>query len=222
MTDPYNPLSKLNLARSIEGEILSRELLELGHLGTFQGAGIYALYYSGDLEFYRPLRESLSTDKPTPIYVGKAIPKGGRTGGLRTAELRTTALSSRLRKHAKSISAAPNLRVADFLTRFLVVDDVWIFLGENMLIERYQPVWNKVIAGFGNNPLGSGRKNQRVSLWDILHPGRIRNVDLSRQTTTQVELIERVGRFFHGETVPEVDSRDPEEGEESDETSPAQ
>jgi hypothetical protein len=218
MTDPYNPLSKLNLARSIEGEILSRNLLELGRLDAFQGAGIYALYYAGDLEFYRPLKESLSTDNPTPIYVGKAIPKGGRTGGLRTAEIRTTALSSRLRKHANSISAAPSLRIADFLTRFLVVDDVWIPLGENMLIESYQPVWNKVIAGFGNNPLGSGRVNQRVSLWDILHPGRIRDVDANRQMTTQTELIERVGGFLRGETVPEVDSRDPEDGDDIDET----
>ena len=208
MTEPYNPLSKLNLARSIEGEILGRDLIQLDQLSRFQGAGIYALYYAGDLDFYRPLKDSLATDNPTPIYVGKAIPKGGRTGGLRTAEIRTTALSSRLRKHANSIGAAPNLRLSDFQARYLVTDDVWIPLGENMLIESYQPVWNKVIAGFGNNPLGRGRLNQRVSLWDILHPGRIANVDVSRQSTTQAVLMERVRKFLRGERVPEVDVHD--------------
>jgi hypothetical protein len=213
VTEPYNPLSKLNLARSIEGEILARDLVSLGQLGRFQGAGIYALYYSGDVDIYKPLKESLASANPRPIYVGKAIPKGGRTGGLRNTNLKTTALSARLRKHAASIRAVPSLRLEDFLTRLLVVDDVWIPLGENMLIESYQPVWNKVIAGFGNNPLGRGRVNQRVSLWDILHPGRIQNVDATRLATTGEDLQGRVRRFLAGKPVPEVDSRDSEEQE---------
>lgn len=208
MTEPYNPLSKLNLARSIEGEILARPLVKFEQLGRFAGAGIYALYYAGDFEPYGFLKASLSTPNPRPIYVGKAIPKGGRTGGLRTDDLKTTALSGRLKKHARSIRNVENLNVDDFLVRYLIVDDVWIPLGENMLIESYQPVWNKVVAGFGNNPLGSGRKDQKVSLWDILHPGRIFDVDLDRQSATQDELANRVTRYFAGEVVPEADERD--------------
>ncbi len=217
MTEPYNPLSRLNLAKSIEAEILGGPLLPLDELGPFRGAGIYALYYSGDVDFYEPLKLSLATGNPRPIYVGKAIPKGGRTGGLRAADLATTAMASRLRKHAKSISAATNLRVADFLTRFLVVDDIWIPLGENMLIETYQPVWNRVIAGFGNNPLGRGRLAQSVSLWDVLHPGRIPDAPAHRQGLDQGVLVERVRRFLRGEAVPRVDERDPIELEEGEE-----
>ena len=197
--------------------MLGRELLPLSDLQSFSGAGIYALYYSGDLPIYRKLRDSLKTDSHRPIYVGKAIPKGGRTGGLRTAELRTTALSARLRKHARSIGFVDNLELEDFLVRYLVVDDVWIPLGENMLIESYQPVWNKVVAGFGNNPLGSGRKDQKASLWDILHPGRIEQMNATVQAITQSELERRVELFFAGEPVPETDERDvTDDGNEDD------
>ena len=219
MSDPYNPLSKLNLARSIESEVLARDLLRLDQIGRFRGAGIYAIYYAGDLEFYRPLRDTLSSDNPRPIYVGKAIPPGGRTGGMRADTAPTNALSSRLAKQARSIAAAQDLNVAEFLARYLVVDDIWIPLGENTLIETYQPLWNKVIAGFGNNPLGSGREAQRISLWDILHPGRVSNVDESRQAATRAELVERVRAFLRGEPVLEVDLQVSEAEDDSGEDS---
>ena len=203
MREPYNPLSKLNLARSIEGEVLSRQLQPLKSLGSFSGAGIYLLYYAGDLAMYEPLRDSLATENPRPIYVGKAIPEGGRIGGLTNSETKTTALASRLRAHSRSISKAVNLSLDDFLARFLVVDDVWIPLGENMLIDTYRPVWNRVVSGFGNNPLGAGRIRQRVSLWDILHPGRVAEVDASAQVTNQAELEQRVINYLAGHAVPE-------------------
>ena len=196
MKEPYNPLSKINLARSIEGEILACPLVGLGEVGRFDGAGIYALYYAGEFEVYAPLKASLLTSNPRPIYVGKAIPAGGRTGGLGSEAVRTLALSQRLAKHAASIKAAENLRLQDFQVRYLVVDDVWIPLGENMLIETYQPVWNKLVAGFGNNPPGEGRRDQQVSLWDVLHPGRSKNVSIGHQSATSAELQERVRHFF--------------------------
>jgi len=208
VSEPYNPLSKLNLARSIEGEVLSRELQPLRTLGSFPGAGIYLLYYGGALQMYEPLRRSLSTSNPRPIYVGKAIPEGGRIGGLTSSETKTTALAGRLRSHARSISKTENLELDDFLARFLVVDDGWIPLGENMLIETYRPVWNRVVSGFGNNPLGAGRINQRVSLWDILHPGRVANVDAGAQVATQSELEQRVTGYLAGHDVPEAEEEE--------------
>lgn len=217
MSDPYNPLSKLNLARSIEGEVLTRPLQRLDSLKRFEGAGVYALYYGGNLPFYSALTHSLDTPRPTPIYVGKAIPKGGRTGGLGFGEVRTTALYSRLRKHSRSVDAAEDLNPSDFLLRHLVLDDVWIPLGENMLIESYQPVWNKVVAGFGNNPPGAGRVNQRLSLWDILHPGRA-GVSLAPQVVTRIELQERVAAYLRGESVPIDESRDPADSDDPEES----
>ncbi|MBL8260560.1 MAG: Eco29kI family restriction endonuclease, partial [Candidatus Competibacteraceae bacterium] len=45
------------------------------------------------------------------------------------------ALRDRLRQHATSIDQAENLELGDFHYRCLVVDDIWIPLGENMMIE---------------------------------------------------------------------------------------
>lgn len=78
----------------------------------------------------------------SPIYVGKAIPKGGRKGGLTKDFAVGRALADRLRQHASSVDETSNLRLADFHVRHLVVDDIWIPLGENMLIETFKPVWN--------------------------------------------------------------------------------
>ena len=53
-----------------------------------------------------------------------------------------------------------------------MVDDIWIPLGESLLIARFSPVWNALIDGFGNHDPGSGRYNGMRPRWDVLHPGR--------------------------------------------------
>lgn len=45
-------------------------------------------------------------------------------------------------------------------------------LGESLLIERFQPLWNVVVDGFGNHDPGSGRYSGQRPLWDMVHPGR--------------------------------------------------
>ena len=172
MNDPYNPLAKVNLARSIELELLLRPPIALAELGEFEGAGIYVIYYAGDFPAYSPIRFHSEASHAIPIYVGKAIPKGGRKGGLTKDSSRGTALRDRLRQHAVSIDEAQNLALSDFLVRHLTVDDIWIPLGENMLIESYKPVWNRAIDGFGNKDPGNRRKTQYRSPWDVIHPGR--------------------------------------------------
>jgi hypothetical protein len=53
-----------------------------------------------------------------------------------------------------------------------VVEDIWIPLGENLLIAHFQPAWNLLLDGFGNHGPGGGRyKGERPS-WDTVHPGR--------------------------------------------------
>jgi hypothetical protein len=132
----------------------------------FRGVGVYAIYYTGEA----PLYPKVNLDAK-PIYVGKAIPKGGRKGGLLEGRLETT-LFDRLREHANSISQAQNLELADFSCRFLAVDDVWIPLAESLLIEEFRPLWNVLIEGFGIHNPGGGRSGQKKSIWDSLHPGR--------------------------------------------------
>jgi Eco29kI-like restriction endonuclease len=74
---PYNPLDKLNLADSIEREMLQQPCVELPP-PRFDGAGIYAIYYRGPFPAYAPISSSACE---RPIYVGKAVPPGGRRGG---------------------------------------------------------------------------------------------------------------------------------------------
>lgn len=172
---PYNPLQKKNLAESIVRAILEQPPRPLSRTEDLGGAGVYIIYYSGDSPLYTPVA-SLNADNKfgQPIYVGKAIPRGGRKGGFADDDsaMRGTALRDRIGQHHASIGEAENLKVGDFRFRALVVDEIFIPLGENMLIEQFRPVWNLVIDGFGNKDPGRRRKDQYRSEWDVLHPGR--------------------------------------------------
>ena len=75
-------------------------------------------------------------------------------------------------EHAETVRAASNLDIADFFCRYLIVDDVWIPLAETLLITRFSPLWNSLVAGFGNHDPGKGRHAGRRPIWDTLHPGR--------------------------------------------------
>lgn len=173
MASPYNPLDKRPLAESVANALLRQGRGPLPPSATFMGAGIYAIYYEGPFEPYRALLSARKVLGETPpIYVGKAIPSGSSTGAMLDAQKIRPVLFNRLRQHAQSVAAAENLALDDFQCRYLTVDDIWIPLGENLLIERFQPLWNKRIRGFGNHTPGHGRVGQRRSTWDEVHPGR--------------------------------------------------
>jgi hypothetical protein len=196
---PYNPLDKINLARNIEAEILKRECEPLANTKHVQGAGVYAIYYSGAFEPYAQMA-ALNRDTCTvPIYVGKAIPKGGRKGGMPTLLPGTgTALSERLSKHRRTIQAASELSIVDFRFRYLILDDIWIPLGENILIENFKPLWNIAVDGFGNNAPGSGRDKQKRSPWDVLHPGRGHAARLTGGGADLAAVLGRITDHFAG------------------------
>ncbi len=195
--EAYNPLARINIARSIAGELLARRAIPLSDSDGIVGAGIYALYYCGDFPAYAPARNAPER-LDHPIYVGKAIPKGGRKGGLRPSGKESRALADRLRQHATSINEVDNLDLADFQVRYLVVDDIWIPLGENMLIETFKPVWNRAVDGFGNKDPGRRRKDQFRSPWDVLHPGRIFARKLAESPVEMSFMETRVADYFAG------------------------
>lgn len=197
--EPYNPLAKLNLARSIEYEILQRKPDRLADVSHVIGAGVYALYYVGDFAPYARLK-ALNIDGrfDQPIYVGKAIPKGGRKGGLDKDASTGDALRKRLREHARSIDQASNLDLGDFFVRHLVVDDIWIPLGENGLIETFKPVWNRALDGFGSKATGVGRLKQVKSAWDTLHPGKARARRLPDNGADASFFVKRVEDYLAG------------------------
>lgn len=170
---PFNPLAKRNLAASIVLKLLGQDPQELP-APNFPGAGLYALYYSGGFEAYLKISEPNQKGRMRlPIYVGKAIPKGGRKGLEGFDVPHGEALHKRLKEHSDSISAARNLNLADFRCRWLVVDEVFIPLAETLLISHYRPLWNAVVEGFGNHPPGIGRAQGKKPMWDVLHPGRL-------------------------------------------------
>lgn len=176
MTDrkivPFNPLDKRRLGESVGQTMLRQPVLPLAGLESFDGAGIYAVYYTGDFAGYEAIAECNRNNRfNVPIYVGKAVPKGARKGG----DLEATSgkvLYNRLNQHAKSIEEVVNLNIIDFHCRYLIVDDIWIPLGESLLIARFDPLWNKLIDGFGNHDPGKGRHAGLRPRWDVLHPGR--------------------------------------------------
>ncbi len=170
---PFNPLAKAQLARSIAEALLTSELHPLPPGARFPGAGIYAIYYSGAVPRYREqVEKNAACEFLAPIYVGKAIPAGGRKGSGDFEAARGHSRLSRLAEHADSIVQTSDLLIEDFKCRYLVVDDIWIPLGESLLIDRFKPLWNVIIDGFGNHAPGAGRYQQKKSPWDAIHPGR--------------------------------------------------
>jgi hypothetical protein len=106
-------------------------------------------------------------------------------------------LFNRLSDHADSIIQASNLEIDDFQCRYLVVDDIWIPLGESMLIDRFKPLWNVLIDGFGNHDPGAGRYQQKKSPWDALHPGRTWAERVQPCVKNKKEIESEITAFFH-------------------------
>ena len=188
MTKAYNPLDYDNLANSVVTALLRSDPAPLPLDEAFFGSGVYALYYTGALPFYSDISAG---DAPQPIYVGKAVPSGARKGSQPSKSAPGKALHKRLVEHSKSVDQAENLELAEFHVRYLVVEPVWITLAERFLIDRFQPLWNTVIDGFGNHPPGSGRSNMRRPRWDIVHPGRPWAAELGAEETAD-EVIRRI------------------------------
>lgn len=172
-SEPYNPLDTKNLGASVAEALLETTPVSMSEILPFAGAGIYAIYYVGDFEAYHDIsernREGLFQ---WPLYIGKAIPAGGRKGGGRADGTTGSPLFKRLREHRQSLEAAQNLIVDHFHCRALVVEDIWIPLGEALLISKFAPVWNRLVDGFGNHTPGAGRFAGMRPRWDVLHPGR--------------------------------------------------
>lgn len=183
-----------NLAESIVHALHLQEPVPLALVPEFDGAGVYALYYHGKFPAYKALAAVNAEKLIEPIYIGKASPSGARKG----IELatQTTALTKRIKDHRKSIEAAINLNIEDFSARWLVMEDVWIALGESAMIRRHQPVWNARIDGFGNHAPGRGRAKGARPQWDTLHPGRTWAEALSPTTKSYEELNREVSDYL--------------------------
>lgn len=203
----YNPLDKLNLGKSVAEALLDREPCPLGEIPAFEGAGIYVIYYHGDLPLYGPIANANRDGMRWPIYIGKAIPSGSRRGANLKGETKGRWLQKRLEEHRESIALVEantpeNLRVADFQARFLIVDDIWIPLGESLLISTFKPLWNRVLDGFGNHDPGAGRYNGLRPLWDVLHPGRAWAQKCRERPESSQDIEQKVASFLDANDPP--------------------
>ncbi|MDX2030626.1 MAG: Eco29kI family restriction endonuclease [Blastocatellia bacterium] len=200
---PFNPLDKQSLGISVAEAMLSNGVYPLGRVPEFEGAGIYAIYYTGDFAAYQRLSERNRNKRfAAPIYVGKAIPSGARKGeNIDGAPGRV--LRKRLSEHAESIRQVKNLDIEDFHCRFLVVDDIWIPLAESLLIAKFSPVWNKLVDGFGNHDPGKGRYQGLCPRWDVLHPGRKWALKCRPRSEAQDDIHRDVQHHLENLTPPE-------------------
>ena len=201
---PFNPLDKKNLGASVAEAMLAGKVHPLGGLAKFKGAGIYAIYYAGNFKPYAEIAKRNKDAKTAPIYVGKAVPEGARKGG-GAGTTDGKPLFKRLLEHAKSICAVSNLKIEDFTCRFLVVDDIWIPLGESLLIAHYSPVWNSLVDGFGNHTPGKGRFEGMRPRWDVLHPGRAWAAKCKERPETAEDVVRDVETYLRNASFPKSD-----------------
>jgi hypothetical protein len=221
---PYDPLDLRTLAESMVKVVLEQRVYPLAEVPPFEGAGVYVIYYTGSYEPYKSIAQRNKGRKwNQPIYVGEAARKGGRKGGVLAEGPAGRVLLSRLRNHVDSIRGTKNLKVEDFFCRYLVLKDFFIPLCESLLIDKYMPIWNKVIDGFGNKVVGVGReKDQQKSMWDVLHPGRTGSATrANRKYPTDGAVLEKLRSFYAGKPVglistPEAVAKAEKEGEGDD------
>jgi hypothetical protein len=192
----FNPLDKANLGKSVVDALMGTKQVPMKGLPKFKGAGVYAIYYTGDYPAYTPLAALNKKGAKHPIYIGKAVPRGGRKGLQTDASMESSALYDRLCEHAESIEVADELKTEHFQCRYLVVDDIWIGLGETLLIQRFNPLWNQVVEGFGNHDPGKGRRKGMRPLWDELHPGRVWAKKCRPAKMSQAEILAEVGKYM--------------------------
>lgn len=200
----FNPLDKKSLGASVAQALLQQDASPLGKVKPFGGAGIYAIYYTGNFKAYEPIvRRCRGGRFEAPIYVGKAVPAGARKGGTGSGGSGGKALYNRLSEHAESIKAVRNLDLKDFFCRYLVVDDIWIPLGESLLIAKFSPIWNNIVDGFGNHDPGKGRYEGMRPRWDVLHPGRAWAEKCKARRESQSQVVADVETFLRTVVIPE-------------------
>lgn len=173
---------------------------DLSPTPVFKGTGIYALYYSGQYPAYQHYARLNGPTYVTPIYVGKAVPKGWRQSRLADNVLnQSNELHTRLREHARSINSTTNLSLNDFKCRFVIVEGEasdMISTLEAALIKQSKPLWNTIVDGFGNHDPGKGRYEQAKSDWDVIHPGRAWAEKCKGQCSTSEQVMASISAYL--------------------------
>lgn len=198
----FDPLTPLELARSVERALLNEPLNPLPPSGSIVGGGVYCIYYSGPYEPYAPIA---SESPQIPIYVGSSTIQSRGVSDL-LAPTERPLLYNRLRDHSRTLQQAENLRLDDFSCRLLLVDDIWAPRAEALLLSHFRPLWNVVVEGFGLHEPGAARNSQPRSPWDELHPGRSWAARLGPSRRTSAEILQSVADHLSEFRSPDINS----------------
>lgn len=190
MTDSpeFDPLAVENVGVTLAVELLEQPDHKMPPETPFSGAGIYALYYTGDHPAYSALRKLDHDRLKYPVYIGKASGESAKQGFNPNGSIGRK-LHGRIVDHSRSIEEVENLNLADFRCRYLVLNDAYISLAESVMIRMFRPPWNGM--SFGSKVVGKNRMMGQPGLWDALHPGRGGRPTGSERGNDAAELIAR-------------------------------
>jgi len=187
--DPSNPKV---VGRFVSLALVAQQRHPLAEIPRTYGSGVYAIYYTGDFESYRPLSAA-----ETPIYVGQAAPL---VSNARTPREQGARLCSRLSDHRKNIAKAiSTLRLEDFEFRSLVVQSGWETAAEDYLIHLFHPIWNSetgILYGLGKHGDAAATRANKRSPWDTLHPGRAWAAESLEDAKTPVGIYRELSNHF--------------------------
>jgi len=154
-----------DLASAVEAVLFAApvRLEELSH----RSPGAYVLLYVGDVECYQRLRRPggrndrrpIASAGGAPIYIGSARDLGERRN-----------------RHVANLAGCVDISPADLLIIALptATKAGGVYLETALIDSVFHPIWNTpVLSGFGSRRQGRSREqHQRVSTWNLLHPGR--------------------------------------------------
>lgn len=194
-TSFFDPTEPRLIGHFVALALIAQERAPLKDLTRFYGSGVYAIYYTGELDTYAPI-----SGTETPIYVGKADP----VGNAKNLVEQGTKLADRLIEHRRSIErASDTLNVADFECRALAVQSGYQSAAEMHLIRVFRPIWNnetRILFGIGKHGDSSETRANNKSPWDTLHPGR-NWANGNREAKTADEIRGEVREHFSNATI---------------------
>lgn len=199
--DPANPYTA---GRLVAVALLAQPRVPLNLISKSYGAGVYAIYYTGEHPIYRPI-----SGTETPIYVGKADPSFGTASSPRE---QGQTLYGRLADHRKVIRAVERwvsdknlmkpehpLYIADFECRRLVTATNAQTYAESHLISLFEPIWNKetrICWGISMHGDTEGRNNTRPP-WHVLHRGvSWAMADKRLNSRSLARIVDDIGKHF--------------------------
>jgi hypothetical protein len=188
----FDPSSPKVVGRFVSLALVAQQRHPLAEIPRTYGSGVYAIYYVGDFDAYRPISKT-----ETPIYVGQAAPL---ISNAKTPREQGTRLYSRLSDHRKNIGkASTTLQLDHFQFRSLVVQSGWETAAEDYLIHLFRPIWNSesnILYGLGKHGDAATTRANKRSPWDTLHPGRKWAAESAEDAKTPAGIMTELNSHF--------------------------